>query len=189
MKKTLALLTATCALSLGVSFASNAASTGTITFNGELTDSTCDVTVNGQGEDATITLPTVSINELTTSGEVTGRTAFNLGLTNCVVGTEGGQSKVSAFFQTGATVDQNTGRLINTASGGATLVDLQLLDASNSNAVINVGSTDQVTDMAYVDIDPTAGTATLPYAVEYYANGQTTPGVVASSVVYNLQYK
>ncbi|MCS2169597.1 type 1 fimbrial protein [Scandinavium sp. TWS1a] len=189
MKNSFALLTTASAILLGASVSADAASTGTITFNGELTDSTCEVTVDGQGADATVTLPTVSINELTSSGQVTGRTAFNLQLSDCVVGTSGGQSKVSAFFQTGATVDQNSGRLLNTATTGATLVDLQLLDGSNSDSVINVGSTDQVSDMTYVDIDQTAGTATLPYAVEYYANGQTTPGVVASSVVYNLQYK
>ncbi|HFW6380829.1 fimbrial protein [Klebsiella aerogenes] len=181
-------LTAIAIIGLGSALSAQATSTGTITFNGELTDSTCDVSVNGQGSDANITLPTVSINELTTAGKTTGRTAFNLQLTDCVPGTSGGQSKVSAFFQTGATVDQSTGRLKNTDTAGATMVDLQLLDASNSDAVINVGSTDQVSDMTYTDINAD-GTATLPYAVEYYANGQTTAGKVASSVVYNLQYK
>lgn len=188
MKKTLGILTTASIMCLGVSFASNAASTGTITFNGELTDSTCNVVIDGQGSDATVTLPTVSISELDSSGKTTGRTAFNLQLSDCVVGTNTGQSKVSAFFQTGATVDQSTGRLKNTLTDGASSVDLQLLDASNNFAPINVGSTSQVSDMGYVDIDAN-GTATLPYAVEYYANGQTTPGLVASSVVYNLQYK
>lgn len=188
MKKSLVLLTTASILCAGTSFVANAASTGTITFNGELTDSTCNVVIDGQASDATVTLPTVSISDLPSSGKTSGRTAFNLQLSDCVVGTNAGQSKVSAFFQTGATVDQSTGRLKNTLTDGATLVDLQLLDASNNYAPINVGSTNQVSDMAYVDIDAN-GSATLPYAVEYYANGQTTPGLVASSVVYNLQYK
>ncbi|HBV6394865.1 TPA: fimbrial protein, partial [Klebsiella aerogenes] len=72
--------------------------------------------------------------------------------------------------------------------GDATMVDLQLLDASGNYKAINVGNTDQVNDMTYVDIKED-GTALLPYAVEYYANGQTTAGTVTSSVVYNLQYK
>lgn len=169
------------------SITAQAASTGTITFNGELTDTTCEVDINGQGSDATVVLPTVGVNQLTASGETTGRTSFNMNISNCVIGTEGGHSKVSAFFQPGNTVDLSTGRLKN-VGGSATNVDLRLLDASNSYAPINVGNTDQVNSMAYVDIQAD-GTAFLPYAVEYYANAQTTPGTVTSSVVYNLQYK
>ena len=165
----------------------NAASTGTITFNGELTDSTCDVDINGQGADATVVLPTVSVNQLTASGDTTGRTSFNMNLSNCVVGTQGGHSKVAAFFQPGTTVDLSTGRLRN-VSGTATNVDLELLDATGNYAAINVGNTDQVSNTAYVDIQAD-GSALLPYAVQYYANAQTTPGTVVSSVVYNLQYK
>lgn len=164
-----------------------ASSTGTITFNGELTDTTCKVDIDGQGADATVVLPAVSVNELAATGETAGRTSFNMNLSECVVGTEGGHSKVSAFFQAGSTVDLSTGRLLN-VSGTATKVNLRLLDASNNFAAINIGNTDQVTGTAYVDID-TDGTALLPYAVEYYATAQTTPGTVTSSVVYNLQYK
>jgi len=169
------------------SLSAQAASTGTITFEGELTDTTCEVDINGQGSDATVVLPTVGVNELTASGDTTGRTTFNMNISACVVGTEGGHSKVATFFQPGNTVDLSTGRLKN-IGGSATNVDLLLLDASNSYAPINVGNTDQVSSMAYVDIKPD-GTAFLPYAVEYYANAQTTPGTVTSSVVYNLQYK
>ncbi|HBV8970900.1 TPA: fimbrial protein [Klebsiella oxytoca] len=164
-----------------------AASTGTITFNGELTDTTCEVDVNGQGSDATVVLPTVGVNQLTASGKTTGRTAFNMNISNCVIGEKGEHSKVSTFFQAGNTVDLSTGRLKN-MGGSATNVDLRLLDASNNFAPINVGNTDQVNNTTYVDIKDDK-TAFLPYAVEYYANGQTTPGTVTSSVVYNLQYK
>jgi P pilus assembly protein, pilin FimA len=186
MKKTIVNVSLLAALGMGIS-AANAASTGTITFNGELTDTTCDVSINGQGVDATVTLPTVSINQLVEPGDTTGRTSFNMNLSDCVIGTEGGHSKVAAFFQPGDTVDLSTGRLKN-VGGDATNVDLQLLDASGSYSVINVGNTDQVNDMTYVDIEDD-GTALLPYAVEYYANEQTTAGTVTSSVVYNLQYK
>ena len=159
-------------------FSAQAASTGTITFNGELTDTTCEVDINGQGSDATVILPTVGVNQLTASGDTTGRTSFNMNISDCVIGTEGGHSKVAAFFQPGNTVDLSTGRLKN-VGGSATNVDLRLHD---------IGNTDQVDGMAYVDIN-TDGTALLPYAVEYFANAQTTPGTVTSSVIYNLQYK
>lgn len=183
MKKTsvsLSLLAALSMTTLGVQ-----ASTGTITFQGELTDSTCDVDISGQGNNATVMLPTVSINQLTALNDTSGRTAFTMELSNCNIGAAG-HSTVSAFFQPGATVDLVTGRLKNTG-GNATNVDLQLLDASNSFAPIHIGDTSQVNGTAYVNISN--GSAFLPYAVEYFALGQTTPGTVTSSVVYNLQYQ
>ena len=69
--------------SFGMVSMANATSTGTITFNGEVTDTTCEVSVNGQGADATVVLPTVPATELKTSGMTTGRTNFDLQLTNC----------------------------------------------------------------------------------------------------------
>lgn len=191
MQKSIITLSLAVVFGLGVTSV-QAASTGTITFNGELTDTTCEVDIEGQGADATITLPTVGVNDLAVAGAVTGRTAFNMNLSKCSVGTVGGHAKVATFFQPGNSVDLSTGRLKN-MTGSATKASLQLLDPSNSYAVINVGNTDQVTKTAFVSIDSTAGAsagvAQLPYAVQYYAEGVTTPGTVSSSVVYNLMYK
>lgn len=97
MKKTAISLSLLVAMGLAT-VGAQAASTGTIIFNGELTDTTCDVDVNGQGADATVTLPTVSVNQLAASGDTTGRTSFNMNLSKCVIGTTGGHSKVSTFF-------------------------------------------------------------------------------------------
>ncbi|EMT6576924.1 fimbrial protein [Providencia rettgeri] len=166
-----------------------AASTGTITFTGELTDTTCEVDINGNGSDATVTLPSEGIENLTTAGAVSGRTSFNMNLSKCAAGKNNPRSKVATFFQAGSTVDLSTGRLINQSTAGATNVALQLLDPANNFEVINVGNTDQIAGSTYVDIDATNGTALLHYAVEYYALGQTTPGAVSSSVIYNLMYK
>lgn len=166
-----------------------AESNGTITFNGALTDTTCEVVVADQGPDATVQLPDVSVKELTVAGRTRATTDFDMKLSDCVISSGGAHSKVAAFFEAGPTVDLSTGRLKNMATvDNATNVDLQLLDASNNFAVIDVGSSNQKTNMAYVDINAD-GTAVLPYAVEYYATGQTTPGVVTSQVTYTLQYK
>ncbi|MGL5214278.1 MAG: fimbrial protein [Aeromonas hydrophila] len=163
----------------------HAASTGTITFSGLITDTTCNVDIDGQGPDPTITLPTVDVSQLDVAGKVSGRTPIDMSLSGCTVGTSG-EDTVAAYFQPGATVNLTTGRLIN--SGAATNVSLQLLDAvDNSYSVIKVGSQDQLNDSAFADL--TSGSATLRYAVEYYAENQTTPGTVTSSVVYNLMYK
>lgn len=183
-------LVSTALLASLMSVGAYAASTGTITFTGELTDTTCEVDINGQGSDANIILPTVGVNELVQAGDITGRTSFNMNLSNCVIGADNAKNKVATYFQPGSTVDLSTGRLINQSPSTATAtnVELQLLDPSNSYAVINIGNTDQIANTAFTEIKAD-GTAFLPYAVEYYAIGQTTPGPVTSSVVYNLMYK
>ncbi|MFC0226149.1 fimbrial protein [Serratia aquatilis] len=160
-----------------------AASTGTITFNGELTASTCNVIVDGQNANATVTLPTVGINQLTSAAQTAGRTSFIMALTGCT----GTLKTASAFFDAGASVDTVTGRLKN-MTGTAGNVGLQLRDGSNaSQAVIQAGNQNQRANNTYLSVS--SGSANLPYAVEYYANGPTTAGTVISSVVYSIQYK
>lgn len=62
------------------------ANSGTISFAGKITDSTCTVSVDGQGADATINLPTVSKTALAADGETAGRTGFNITFTDCTMG-------------------------------------------------------------------------------------------------------
>lgn len=178
MKKII--LAASVIAAFGAANAAQAASTGAITFNGELTATTCDVSVEGQGPDATVVLPTLGTNVLNAPSKVAGATRFNMALTNCA----GTLKTASAYFEDGATVNAQ-GRLIN--SGTATNVDLQLLDGSGTRGVINVGSGTQATTTTYVDVS--TGSATLLYDVQYFATAPTTAGTVVSSVVYNLQYK
>jgi major type 1 subunit fimbrin (pilin) len=181
-KTTQSIFAASALALLVMSASSQAASTGTITFNGELTASTCDVIVDGQTADATVVLPTVSTNQLTNAAQVAGRTGFNMALTNCT----GTLQTASAFFEAGATVDTVNGRLKNTSAGGATNVSLQLLDGANSS-VIQAGNQNQIIQNTYASV--ASGSATLPYAVQYYAEGATTAGLVKSSVVYSIMYK
>lgn len=186
MKKTLVSLSLLATFSIVT--AAQAASTGTITFTGLLTDTTCDVSVNGGGPSATVKLPAVSVSNLSRAGEVAGRTDIRMNLSKCIVISKGGASTVSAFFETGDTVDVSTGRLKN-IGGQAGNVDLQLLDGSNKFAVIKAGNTSQVDSTKYITINQATGTALLRYAVQYYATAKTTPGTVTSSVTYSLQYK
>lgn len=171
---------------LSAAGAAQAASTGTIIFNGELTANTCDAVVDNQANNATVTLPTVGTNQLTTKGNTAGRTGFNIVLSNCA----GPLNTASALFEAGSTVDLPSGHLKNTSqspTGAATNVSLRLLDlTSPSSAVIQVGNSNQTTNTAYVDVS--SGSANLPYAVEYFADGTTTAGSVSSSVVYFIQY-
>lgn len=159
-----------------------AASTGTITFNGQLNSNTCDVVVDGQAADATVVLPTIGTNQLSTTGQTAGDTGFTMALNNCA----GTLETASAFFEAGTTVDSVTGRLNNT--GTASNVSLQLLDGSSpSRAVIEAGNQSQVNGNTYVNIS--SGSANLPYIVRYFAEGATTAGTVVSNVVYSIQYQ
>lgn len=160
-----------------------AASTGTITFNGELTASTCEVAIDGQNADATVVLPTVGTNQLSSASQTAGETGFVMALNNC----SGTLQTASAFFEAGASVDSVTGRLTN-LSGTASNVSLQLLDGSNTNReVIQAGNSNQAANTKYQNV--TSGSATLPYAVRYYAEGATTAGSVITNVVYSIQYQ
>lgn len=178
MKKMI--LTTAVISALGMANAALAASSGTITFNGALSATTCDVNVEGQGPDATVVLPTLGTSALDASGKTGGTTRFVMALTKCA----GVKRSASAYFEDGANVNAE-GRLVNT--GTAKNVDLQLLDGSGGRGVINVGSGSQAANTTYVSTS--SGSASLPYDVRYYATAATEAGTVVSTVVYNLQYK
>ncbi|MCR3970916.1 type 1 fimbrial protein [Aeromonas veronii] len=166
--------------------AANAASSGTITFNGEITGSTCDVSIDGGAADATVTLPTVADTALAAAGSTTGKTNFIMSLTNCAAA-----GNVAAFFQAGATVENTTGRLKQMATGttAATNVSLQLSDGFTDKPIF-VGNSSQISGNHFEAMsgDPSEEIR-LAYEVEYYAEDAVTPGLVNSQVVYNLQYK
>lgn len=159
------------------------ASDGKIDFNGELKAETCKVAVNGASgaNGTTVTLPTISTASLTTAGQVAGQTGFNIELSDCSAAIK----TAAAFFESGGSVDPTSGNLKN-VSGSATKVQLQLVDATNGQA-IKAGNTAQVTSTSRVDVANTS--AILPYAVQYFAQAATTPGTVVSSVTYSINYQ
>ena len=163
------------------------ASSGTITFEGKITASTCEATVNGVAADGTVTLPPVAISAFHT--ETAGRTPFTIELANCEL--DDPDTKVGAYFEpNGVWVDADTGHLNNIAAGGATGVSLQLLDAADNKAIL-VGDAGQSGVAQYVVPDTTSKTGTLSYFVEYYkvSGGTLAAGAVQSKVTYDLIYK
>ena len=158
------------------------AADGTITINGQVTDKTCTVNA-GTTKDFTVTLPTVSKSVLAAAGDTAGRTPFTINLTGCSEG-----SKVATYFEPGATVDFNTGRLKN-ASGTAANVQVQLLGSNNTVIpVLAAGAGGVQTNSQLVDVSG-AGSADLNYYAEYYATGASTPGSVATTVKYTIVYQ
>ncbi len=179
------------AVTLGAAFAALPgrvmASDGTITFTGSIDTSTCTISTTGTGGSFTVALPKVSSQVLRATGQTAGDTAFTIRLTGCsdIAG------NVSTNFETGTAVDQASGRLNNTATaGGATNVQIQLLNASDASAIV-VGApvasqNSHGTALASDGATPPTGNATLSYIARYYATGVSTAGSVASQVTYSL---
>ena len=166
------------ALATSTAFAAD----GTITINGQVTDKTCTVNAGGN-KDFTVTLPTVSKQVLAAAGDTAGRTPFTINLTGCTAG-----SKVATYFEPGATVDFNTGRL-NNATGTATNVQVQLLGSENTVIpVLAAGAGGIQANSQLVDVSG-GGAADLNYYAQYYATGASTPGSVATTVKYTIIYQ
>ncbi|SPA56939.1 fimbrial protein [Cupriavidus taiwanensis] len=158
---------------------------GTITFNGKVIGQTCTINGNGKGPGNTnfaVQLPTVSTTTLNAAGNVAGQTPFNIALTDCTPDT----GNVHTFFEAGPTTDATTGNLILEA-GGATNVQIRLLNGGTANTPIKAGFTDAAQNSNSVPI--TNGAATLWYYAQYYATGQATPGAANSSVMYSISYE
>jgi len=154
------------------------ASDGTITFNGEITASTCDI-VNSGGPDFTVQLPTVSTSTLNADGTTAGWTQFDIELANCT----GSLTDVSAYFESGSNVDPVTGRLRNTLVSGAQNVQVALRDSNGAGNITIGAPSNQVVDVS-------GGSGTLSYEAGYWATGAAaTAGLVESSVTYSLVYQ
>lgn len=158
------------------------AADGTITFNGKVTDKTCTISTPA-GKDFAVTLPTVSASALASAGSVAGRTPFTISLTQC------GAGDVATYFEPGATVDFNSGRLVNQAQADAARnVQIRLLGSNNQFLpVLAAGSNQAQTNSQWVTAG-SDGSATLNYFAEYYAIGAAAAGNVTTSVKYTIIY-
>lgn len=181
MKYNIATLGAAVAFALAFSSSASAAD-GTITINGEITDTTCNISVNGGAADATVVLPTVSASSLAAAGETAGATPFNIALSGCT-GTALGTA--TTWFESGLNVDSTSGRLNNT--GTATEVQVQLLNSGM--AAIMAGGPQGGGGQNDIPVDISTGDGTLNYYAQYYATAPSTAGTVVTSVEYTLVYE
>lgn len=167
-----------------VSSLSCQAADGTITFTGKVTDQTCTISTPG-GNNFTVTLPTVSASTLAEQSATAGRTPFAINLTKCSKG------QVATYFEPGATVDFNTGRLKNQAqTNAANNVQIQLLGSNNQFIPIqSTGSNGAQNNSQWVNIAAEGDSADMNYYAEYYATSPAGAGSVSSSVQYTLIYQ
>ncbi|MGN2253088.1 fimbrial protein [Frateuria sp. GZRe12] len=172
------LSTALVAVLAAAGFAPSAqAATGTINISGKVLADTCTIAVNGG---STVTLPSVMKTAFTAVGSVAGATTFAVALTGCDT------NATSATMQfSGSGIDTTTGNLKNTAASGSN-VQVQLLNAASSDAVIN---TNTQANAPVIAIDSSTGAGTASLKAQYIAtNAATTAGLVTSSVSFTLTY-
>ena len=161
---------------------------GTIDFNGEVTTSTCDVSVsspNGaDGNQATVNLEKVSASSITSQDG--GAHSFTINVSGCdTASTDAIGVTFAAGDGLGPTPD---GTLPNTSTDKDTVkVSLALYD---NGSMINLTNADQTKGSKFqLDAD---GAGHLDYVVMYHndVNG-TTPaaGLVKSSATYQLNYQ
>lgn len=156
-----------------------AASENTITFQGEVTDETCSVTVNGNDASPVVLLPTVSASTLSTPGDTAGQTTFEVGVTGCT-GSETGVTISTVFVGNQVTVDGNLGN-----TGSATNVDIQVVDTADTP----INFTGGFNGGGDLSLEAGETSASAIYAVQYYATGAATAGTVQASLQYAVSYQ
>lgn len=163
------------ALVCGMAFASD----NTITFQGEVADETCSVTVNGNSASPVVLLPTVSAGQLNASGQTAGATTFDIGVSGCT-GSPDGLTVSTVFVGNQVT---SAGNLGNTGSAGN--VELQIVDTTGAEINFTNGFT--------ADGDLVMGanetSASAAYTAQYFATGVATPGSVMATMQYSVSYQ
>lgn len=159
------------------------AAPNTINFQGEVTDQTCVVTVNGNAANATVLLPSVAASQLTTAGDTAGQTTFTVAVSDCVAPVSTSQAINTLFV---GNLTTTAGNISNT--GDATHVALQLLDPAAPGAPFNVSGTGHAAPGLVLDAGQMS--ASHDYAVQYVTeDGGATPGSVLGSVQYSVVYQ
>lgn len=170
----------TLVLGLGISAGAMAAD-GTITFNGTVLATTCNITIAGGTAAATaatgtVNLPIVPASVFTAAGDTSFGTAFTIGLSGCNASLNG---KTAAFHHFAGTSIKPDGRLNNT--GTATNMAIALYSGTGlSGTFINLNSALNTPTQTV-----TGAAATFPLFATY---SPTATPVVAGTVVSNVDF-
>jgi major type 1 subunit fimbrin (pilin) len=160
-----------CLLASGVAFAQTA-TTGTITFTGNITAVPCEIDTSAT--DSAVSMAKVFANDFTGIGSTTGTTNFKIALKECGDGADG-----ATVTFTGTTDSTNTQAFKTT--GDATGVALQLVD--DTGTPISAGAASKTYTIA-------KGPNTFNFAARYIAtSASVTGGQANSTALFSLTYK
>ncbi|MBB1201532.1 type 1 fimbrial protein [Enterobacteriaceae bacterium 89] len=159
----------------------NADSANTITFKGEVTEQTCEVTVNGVNARPVVLLPSVAKSELQAAASSAGLTTFTLGVTGCT--SDADALDIKTVFIANNMTDR--GNLANT--GSAQNVELQLMTDSAGTTAIDLRD---ALPVGGITVAVGATTGEHDYAVQYFSpTGGASAGTVVGSVQYAITYQ
>lgn len=177
-----------CALILGALPAA-ALAAPTVTFEGEVTDQTCKVLINGQ-TNAVVLLPTVSMKDFgepLANAQTAGLTPFTVSLTGCTAPTDAAMNISTVFM--GYDVDAASGVMGNRAMANA---------AKGFGIQLTEKSDDKDTGIKLSGITPVAGLtlavgeteAQHQFGAQYYVldASQAAAGKITAVAEYTLSY-
>lgn len=149
------------------------AATGTVKFQGEIVQSTCDVTT--ATKDQTVVIGTYPTSLFANVGDVSSSKAFQIGLQNCDAGT------YTIRFDGNAPAGHPELLAVSQATG----VGIEILD--NNGKVFPIGQ--DVTDPALVEV-AADGTATVDLKARYKSFASTVgAGEANADSTFSIEYR
>lgn len=162
-----------------VAFADN-----TVTFLGEVSSSTCNVTVNGASGNISVLLPTTTITALSTAGATAGETPFNFVVSGCEASDADNDTNVAMRLVPLSTTTSGTLTNVASTSTAAAGVAIQIVDGTTA---IDFSDGDYSSTSQKV-ASGTTGTLTFPFTARYYSLATTAVPVTSGKVESQLQY-
>ncbi|SCK56515.1 major type 1 subunit fimbrin (pilin) [Variovorax sp. HW608] len=156
------------------------AQSNTITFNGEVVETTCDPVVTGGNY--TVTLDQVAKSALIASGP--GRySALSVPFSIQVVNCPASVSKVGAVLDS-STYDAANFNLNDLTTYGSNAVQIQVMDGTDPTTQVEVGAADPVTYVSTV-----SNAASIPMTAHYFVKdvANVVTGKIKTTAVYALR--
>lgn len=161
--------------------------TPTVTFEGEVTDQTCSVNINGQ-TNSVVMLPTVATTDFgatLANGQKAGLTPFTVAISGCTAPTT--DLNINTKFM-GYDVDASTGVLGNRATTDAAVgYGVQLTGSSDGTNPVTLSGPTNVSGLV-LKKDETS--ASYDFGAQYYVINATgaQPGKITAVAEYTLSY-
>lgn len=165
------------AMALSLCVVSSAIASNTITFNGQVLDSGCTITVDGGAADATVELGSTAASDLAEAGETGAPKQFSINLDSCPTA-----SSANIVFSGPVDDDGDASHFKNTAktTSAENVAVLLKQGGTNGSAIENNADNDV--------IDLSSSSATQNYTAQLVATGVATSGDVQSVLTYNVRY-
>lgn len=178
-------LSAAAVLVAGVSIQAQAADSANIDFVGNVTDSTCDVTIDGGSASKVITLTDITVPAMkAATSSPAQKASFAISVKNCAASVVAG-SKIKGQFSTAGGYNSTTQALLNTDASGDKDAGFQVEDTA-TNTIIDFQSAAAQSEADYDDTDG----AVFNYTVGYLYSGTGTPalGSVKANTTFTTTY-